>query len=63
MLEEAGLPKTQARQRAEDAVMQVQGALVLTRVLNSTAPFQRVLEQLPDQLLQIAQIKNEENTL
>lgn len=52
VLEEAGVPKTQARQRAEDAVIQIQGALVLTRGLDSTAPFERVLEQLPDQLLQ-----------
>ncbi|KAB8335467.1 TetR/AcrR family transcriptional regulator [Scytonema tolypothrichoides VB-61278] len=51
VLEEVGLSKTQARQRAEDAVIQVQGALVLTRGLNNTAPFERVLEQLPDQLL------------
>ncbi|ARV61822.1 TetR family transcriptional regulator [Nostocales cyanobacterium HT-58-2] len=58
VLEEAGLPTTQARQRAEDAVMQVQGALVLTRGLKSTAPFERILEQLPEQLLQKVEVYN-----
>ncbi len=44
----------QARQRAEDAVMQIQGALVLARALDSTAPFERVLQQLPVKLLDVA---------
>lgn len=35
VLTEAGIPSKEARQRAEDAVIQVQGALVLTR--DSTA--------------------------
>jgi TetR/AcrR family transcriptional regulator, lmrAB and yxaGH operons repressor len=48
---ESGLSETESRQRAENAVMQIQGALVLTRALDSTAPFERVLQQLPDQLL------------
>jgi len=52
VLIEAGLPLKQARQRAEDAVIQVQGALVLTRGLNSTKPFERVLQQLPVKLLE-----------
>ena len=51
VLQEAGLSETRARQRVEDAVMQIQGALVLTRGLNSTAPFERVLQELPDRLL------------
>jgi hypothetical protein len=52
VLIEAGLPLKQAHQRAEDAVIQVQGALVLTRGLNSTKPFERVLQQLPVKLLE-----------
>jgi hypothetical protein len=52
VLEEGGLSQMMARQRAEDAVMQIQGALVLTRGLDSTAPFERVLQQLPDRLLE-----------
>ena len=51
VLSEMGLGGEQARQRAEDAVMQIQGALVLTRVLDSSAPFERVLEQLPEKLI------------
>lgn len=51
MLIEAGIPAKEARQRSEDAIIQVQGALVLTRGLKSTEPFERVLQQLPVQLL------------
>lgn len=52
MLIEAGIPEKEARQRSEDAIIQVQGALVLTRGLKVTEPFERVLRQLPRQLLQ-----------
>jgi TetR/AcrR family transcriptional regulator, lmrAB and yxaGH operons repressor len=52
LLVETGIPEQAARQRAEDAVIQVQGALVLTRGLNSTEPFKRVLQQLPVKLLE-----------
>lgn len=52
VLTEVGIPSTEARQRAEDAVIQVQGALVVTRGLNSTEPFERVLQQLPVKLLE-----------
>jgi TetR/AcrR family transcriptional regulator, lmrAB and yxaGH operons repressor len=51
VLVEAGIEKTLAQQRAEDAVLQVQGALMLARALGDTAPFQRVLRQLPEQML------------
>jgi len=54
VLIEADLSAALARQRAEDAVIQIQGALVLTRGLNSTAPFERILMQLPDELLKLA---------
>ncbi len=52
VLEEVGIPSKEARKRAEDAVIQVQGSLVLTRGLNSTEPFERVLQQLPEKLLE-----------
>jgi AcrR family transcriptional regulator len=52
VLVEVGIPSKQARQRAEDTVIQVQGALVLTRGLDSTEPFERILQQLPVQLLE-----------
>lgn len=52
VLIETNIPSEQARQRAEDAVIQVQGALVLTRGLDSTKPFERVLQELPVKLLE-----------
>lgn len=51
VLVEAGIDSKQARIRAEDAILQIQGALVLARGLGDTAPFQRVLQRLPDDLL------------
>lgn len=48
---EAGIEPTVARQKAEDAVLQIQGALVLARGLKDTAAFERVLHRLPDTLL------------
>jgi TetR/AcrR family transcriptional regulator, lmrAB and yxaGH operons repressor len=51
MLIEAGIPVKEARERSEDTIIQVQGALVLTRGLKITEPFERVLRQLPVQLL------------
>lgn len=47
----AGTNPAQARIRAEDAILQIQGALVLARGLDNTAPFQRVLKRLSDNLL------------
>ena len=51
VLIEAGIERSLARQRAEDAVLQIQGSLVLVRGLGDTAPFERVLERLPKMLL------------
>lgn len=48
---EAGIDSDTARQRAEDAVLQIQGALVLARGLNDTSAFERVLQRLPEMLL------------
>lgn len=48
---EAGVNSKIAHQRAEDAVLQIQGALVLSRGLNNTAIFKRVLNRLPEMLL------------
>ena len=50
-VEETGVTPVLARQRAEDAIMLVQGALVLVRVTQNTQPFKRVLSQLPQILL------------
>ena len=49
-----GIKPEQARHRAEDAILQIQGALVLARGLNDTAPFKRVLQRLPEELLRNA---------
>jgi TetR/AcrR family transcriptional regulator, lmrAB and yxaGH operons repressor len=48
----AGLDKTLAKQRGEDAMIAIQGALILSHGLKDFAPFQRVLKQLPQQLCQ-----------
>ena len=48
---EAGVNPKIARQRAEDAVLQIQGALVLSRGLNNREIFKRVLKHLPEMLL------------
>ncbi|MEO0824484.1 MAG: TetR/AcrR family transcriptional regulator [Cyanobacteria bacterium J06635_15] len=51
VLIEAGIEPNTARERSENAVMQIQGALVLVRGLEDTSLFDRVMAQLPDQLL------------
>ncbi len=48
----AGVEPTIAQQRGEDAMIQIQGALILSRGLRDFAPFQRMLQQLPQQLCQ-----------
>jgi hypothetical protein len=45
---EAGLTAAQARLRAEEAVVKIEGSLVIARVLNDKAAFERTLRQLPD---------------
>ena len=52
VVEETGVDSQQARQRAEDAIMLIQGALVLVRVTNNTQPFQRAISKLPQILLE-----------
>lgn len=44
---EAGLPPAVARQRAEDAIIRIEGALVLARISGDTGPFERTLAELP----------------
>lgn len=51
VLQEAGLSADAAQERAEDAVMQIQGALVLARALDNNQPFLRLMARLPEQLL------------
>jgi len=47
---EGGLTAAHARTRAEEAIVRVEGALVISRVLGETASFERTLKQLPDLL-------------
>lgn len=51
VLEDAGFNQDDARSRAEGAILQIQGALVLSRGLNDTTVFKRLLQRLPEQLL------------
>ena len=46
----AGLDETLAKARGEDAIIAIQGALILAYGLKDVAPFQRALKQLPAQL-------------
>ncbi len=48
---EAGLPAKKAQQRAEDAIVRIQGSLVMARATGDTGPFERTLRQLPETIL------------
>ncbi|MES2305193.1 MAG: TetR/AcrR family transcriptional regulator [Gemmatimonadota bacterium] len=50
-LRDAGLSRSTARMRAEDAVVRIEGGLVLAGALADTAVFGRMLRQLPGELL------------
>jgi AcrR family transcriptional regulator len=50
VLIDAGSDPALAQQRGENAVIAIQGALILAQGLNDPAPFQRVMQQLPQQL-------------
>jgi len=51
LAQEAGVPPKAARERAEDAVARIQGALILSGGLDDTAPFMRTLKTLGKDLL------------
>jgi TetR/AcrR family transcriptional regulator, lmrAB and yxaGH operons repressor len=46
----AGLDHAAAMQRGEEAVITIQGGLILSQGLDNAVPFQRVIEHLPQQL-------------
>jgi TetR/AcrR family transcriptional regulator, lmrAB and yxaGH operons repressor len=48
----AGVDADVARQRGENAMIGIQGALIVSRGLRNYGAFQRVLQQLPEQLCQ-----------
>jgi TetR/AcrR family transcriptional regulator, lmrAB and yxaGH operons repressor len=45
---ESGMPLSQARSKAEEAIVRIEGSLVLARVLGDNAPFLRVIKLLPE---------------
>jgi AcrR family transcriptional regulator len=47
---ESGSTPAQARTRAEQALLEIEGSLVLSRVLGDSKPFQRVIKRLPELL-------------
>ena len=47
-----GLDKSLAVERGEDAVLAIEGALILSQGLNDFGAFQRVIRQLPEKLCQ-----------
>lgn len=51
IVEETGVKPEEARIRAEDAMMIIQGSLVLVRVTDNIQPFQRAISKLPQILL------------
>jgi TetR/AcrR family transcriptional regulator, lmrAB and yxaGH operons repressor len=51
LIVETGIPRKAARQRAEDAVIRIQGALILSQGVADTAPFRRTMRSLQSQLL------------
>lgn len=51
VLVEAGLAETLAHQRAEDAVIAIQGSLIVAQGLDDPAPFRRVIQRLPGELV------------
>ncbi len=52
VLQETGMDAALAQQRAEDALISIQGALMLSQGLDNSAIFQRVVTTLPECLLQ-----------
>jgi len=51
VLRAAAIPPREARRRAEDAVMRIQGALIVSRGLGDPSHFRRVVAALPNELL------------
>ena len=51
VVEETGVTPEVAKIRAEDAMMLIQGALVLVRVTNTIEPFKRAMVKIPQVLL------------
>lgn len=53
VLLDAGLDEQTANNKAEDAIIKIQGSLLLARGLKDTVPFERVLQGLSAELLRM----------
>jgi len=51
--QESGFGASEARRRAEDAIMRIEGSLVLSRVLNDSKPFHRAVDDLSVTLIRL----------
>jgi TetR/AcrR family transcriptional regulator, lmrAB and yxaGH operons repressor len=51
VLIEAGIEPKLARERSQDAIIEIQGGLILVRILNQPAIFTRILNNMPKKLL------------
>ncbi len=51
VLRESGIPPRTAKERAEDAVIRIEGSLVMARATGDHMPFRRTLRNLPQDLL------------
>lgn len=51
MLIEAGIEAEIAQQRSPDAIAEIQGALILVRILNEPEIFIKILNKLPTKLI------------
>jgi TetR/AcrR family transcriptional repressor of lmrAB and yxaGH operons len=54
LLIQIGIEPSLAQQKGEDAVLAIQGALILAQALNDPKPFQRIVLNLPDELCNLA---------
>jgi hypothetical protein len=51
LLKDAGAEPFEARLRAEDAIIRIQGAIVLARGMDDPQPFRRLMDRLTQELL------------
>ena len=50
----AGIEPQNARERSQDAIAEIQGALILVRILDEPEIFARIIEKLPEKLIPTA---------
>jgi hypothetical protein len=51
--QEAGMPSSLARSRAQQALIEIEGSLVVARVTGDSKPFLRVVQELPSVLARL----------